>query len=81
MGKVVPVYAMMANRRCRSTAPLILNLGGRWKCVVNTSRRFNLRGNDLGTLQRLNVRSLNIQKRISETATQRLATCRDLVQH
>jgi hypothetical protein len=32
---VVPVYVMKAYRRSRGTAPLILNLGTRWRWVVN----------------------------------------------
>jgi hypothetical protein len=38
-GKVVPVHAMKAYGWSRGIAPLILNLGTRWRCVVNFTPR------------------------------------------
>ena len=39
IGRVAPVHAIKAYRGSRGIAPLILNLGTRWRCVVNFTRR------------------------------------------
>jgi hypothetical protein len=38
-GKAVPVHFMKAYTVSRGTAPLILNLGTKWRCVVNIKFR------------------------------------------
>lgn len=48
--KIVCVHFMKAYRRCRTIAPRVLNLGSKWRRVVNFAPRGPLLpGNNLGT--------------------------------